>query len=147
MIERFLNGETTNGEERELYDFFAGADVPAHLEPYRAMFAWFDGGLVADAPRSVGASRPRHRFVKVAVTVMAVAAALVVCLMPRQPETYIEGYIMRNGVMITDPEIVSREMAASWELCERQLRCYEEMEDDVDAFMLELATFENKTLI
>ncbi len=144
MIERFLDGETTNSEERELYDFFASGDVPAELEPYREMFAWFDGGYGMGETPKVTAPRRRHRFAKVAATVMAAAAAVIIGLMLQQPQTYVESYIIRDGMKITDPEIVARETAASWEWCENEIRLQEEMDSNIDALMREMSTF--KTL-
>ena len=47
-VERFLNGETTNDEEQQLYRFFANNDIPAHLKPYQEMFAWYENGMIED---------------------------------------------------------------------------------------------------
>ena len=45
-IDRFMEGETSNTEEKELYRFFATEkDLPQHIAKYREMFAYFESGL------------------------------------------------------------------------------------------------------
>jgi hypothetical protein len=127
LVGRFLDGATTIAEERELYDFFADGDVPEHLEPYREMFAWFDGGLAGEARRPVTVSRPRRGFVKAALSAAAVVA-LVLLLRPEpEPETYIEMYMIQNGVKITDPAIVRPALEASQAVLDEQIKIHEEM--------------------
>lgn len=41
LIDRFFNGDTTLGEERRLYRFFAHPGVPPRFERYRGLFAGF----------------------------------------------------------------------------------------------------------
>ena len=41
LINRFLDGETTNAEEQMLYDYFAGEDIAPELMQYRDMFRWY----------------------------------------------------------------------------------------------------------
>ena len=38
LLERYFNAETTFEEEQTLRTFFSSADVPAHLEQWRALF-------------------------------------------------------------------------------------------------------------
>jgi len=38
LLDRFFEGQTSNEEERVLYEFFARPDIPAHLERYREVF-------------------------------------------------------------------------------------------------------------
>ncbi|MDO6760041.1 hypothetical protein Q4566_07500 [Tamlana sp. 2_MG-2023] len=41
LLEKYDHAETTLAEERELKRYFAEADVPAHLDVYKPMFAYF----------------------------------------------------------------------------------------------------------
>lgn len=41
LLEKYDNGETSLKEEQQLRDYFIQGDVPAHLEPFRAMFQHF----------------------------------------------------------------------------------------------------------
>ena len=46
LLQRFMDGQTTLDEERELERFFRQARLlPENLQPYREMFACFDNGL------------------------------------------------------------------------------------------------------
>jgi len=45
LIGRFLDGETTQKEEQELYRFFSGNEIPRELEVYREMFCFFSEDL------------------------------------------------------------------------------------------------------
>lgn len=40
-VERFLDGDTTCAEENELYRYFSRRNLPAEVEQYREMFAWY----------------------------------------------------------------------------------------------------------
>lgn len=46
LIDKFMNGTSSIEEEQMLADYFRQEKaVPAELEPYRKMFAYFDGGM------------------------------------------------------------------------------------------------------
>lgn len=46
LIDKFMDGTSSLDEERILADYFRQeTDIPADLEPYRKMFAYFDGGM------------------------------------------------------------------------------------------------------
>ena len=45
LVEKFLDGRTTNAEERELYAWFCTHDVPQDWEPLKDMFAWYEAGM------------------------------------------------------------------------------------------------------
>lgn len=44
-IRRFMDGETTNEEEKAIYRYFRTQQVPAHLKSYQAMFVWYEEGM------------------------------------------------------------------------------------------------------
>lgn len=49
MIDKFMSGTTTLDEEKTLGDFFRRTEhLPAELEPYRDMFAYFDNGMTGE---------------------------------------------------------------------------------------------------
>jgi hypothetical protein len=143
LVERFLDGRTTNAEERELYNFFAGGEVPAHLEPYRKMFVWYDGGLAGEeAVLPMAVPRPRRRFVKAAAAAATAMAAMISVVMLHEPaaaETYIERYMIRDGVVITDPEIVAAEMKTMRTTFDEQMRNSARMDCALD----EMASFKS----
>lgn len=46
LIDKFMDGTSSLDEERILADYFRQeTDIPADLEPYRKMFAYFDSGM------------------------------------------------------------------------------------------------------
>ena len=62
LVAKFLDGATSNEEERRLYDYFTGSRVASHLHKYKAMFEWYAGGMAAPLPPSrKGAARARCR--------------------------------------------------------------------------------------
>ena len=121
LVERFLEGETSNAEEQELYDYFAGDGVAKSLERYREMFLWYAEGM---PPGKVG---PSYR--QTLGRLLAIAASLLLLVgvgfgiyrYQKQQEEYAlyEGsYIIRNGVKITDiskilPVLKATELEAS----------------------------------
>ena len=137
MVERFLDGMTSNEEEQQLYAFFAGEDVPESLEAYKEMFAWFDGGLTQEIQKEKTAvtvpMRPKHRF-HIWGTIAAVAATVALILLIRTTSekhgfNQFEGsYIVRNGVVITDPEQIRDELEATLEyVCEEEQELLENL--------------------
>ena len=73
LLERFMEGETSLDEERELGDWFRTHEVDDDLKPYQRMFAAFDEGLPYP---SVAA--PRRRVVWWHWAAAAVIAGLLV---------------------------------------------------------------------
>lgn len=81
MIDKFMSGTTTLDEEKTLGDFFRQTErLPAELEPYRDMFAYFDNGMTgepSDKPVSHAAPVRSLRWIAgiaAAVAVIFVAA-------------------------------------------------------------------------
>lgn len=74
LLEKYDNGETTLKEEKQLQAYFAQDEVPSHLEPYRAMFQYFNTTKqehftkdVPLTPKAIGTKTySLHRWVSVA---------------------------------------------------------------------------------
>ena len=58
LVDRFLEGRTTNAEEHELYEWFATADVPDKWSDLKAMFAWYAEGM----PDKAAPAKPKPRM-------------------------------------------------------------------------------------
>jgi len=111
-VERFLNGETTNDEEQQLYRFFANNDIPAHLKPYQEMFSWYENGMIEDElpkpkARPFSFNNRVVRYVRwgIAATVLlTIGFGLGYYYQPdRTDYSLFEGsYIIRDGKKITD---------------------------------------------
>lgn len=74
LIEKYENGETSIKEEQQLRDYFAKDNVPAHLEAYRSMFAYFVKTKSERYTKEVPFSNDKHMVYKLT----AVAAALLI---------------------------------------------------------------------
>lgn len=110
-IRRFMEGETTNEEERAIYHFFRSAEVPSHLKPYQAMFAWYEAGMPEDTKPKPHAVKKRFRILPIvragiaAMLVLLVGWAWMVQTDSEQEFACYEGsYVKVNGKCITDIE-------------------------------------------
>lgn len=118
-IRRFLDGETTLAEERELYEWFGHTELPPGAEKWKEMFVWYDS-LAPEAEPAPAATPvrmlPLSRLQWLSVAAMAaILFALGVWLRPADrvaPEyqAYEGSYIMRDGEKITDLAIVVPEI-------------------------------------
>jgi hypothetical protein len=127
LLERFFDGETSNEEERTLYHFFAQEDIPLHLRRYKPVFDYFESGLEKEINRlpkeSVEPPEPlRHatpkRRLRIAVGVVAsllilLTAGLLFLKKTDAFDPYEGSYIVRNGVRITDINIIRPELEAT----------------------------------
>lgn len=75
-IHRFMEGETSNEEEKAIYRFFHTEKVPEHLKPYAPMFAWYEKGMPEMPPVDIKPSLWKQ--VSSAVWSMGIAAMLVI---------------------------------------------------------------------
>ena len=127
LLERFFEGQTSNKEEQLLYEFFASNDVPEHMLRYKQVFAYFENGVKeAFSETKTGASiiekvAPVHRIHNKKWILWSSVAAVLLILILSNPFTldnkpfnpYEGSYIVRNGVRITDPEIIRPELEAT----------------------------------
>lgn len=141
LVEKFLEGRTSNAEERELYAWFRKNEVPAEWQELKAMFEWYDAGMpeinnahsgqLSEQPtpvtRHTVTSRPRRRvrmwLTGASITAAASIAALL-WLTPTTPaiDIYEGSYIIEAGVMCDNSESIRQdieELLARAELIEQ----------------------------
>ena len=131
LVERFLEGRTTSSEERELYAWFASADVPEEWHDLKAMFAWYSEGmpetliedttshpaLNQDATTS-HAPTPRRRTIWLSGaaigTGIAAAIAALLWLTPARPafDIYEGSYIIEAGVRCDNSDYIRADIEA-----------------------------------
>jgi hypothetical protein len=110
LLERFFEGYTLNTEEQQLYDFFAGKDVPDHLQPYKPLFTCFE--VFPEAFCEKVPPVCKRQYGKWMLWPGVAAALLVLVLLnpfgsgDKPFDPYAGSYIVYNGVRITDPEII-----------------------------------------
>ena len=127
-IDRFMEAETSNAEERELYRFFATEkNLPQHIAQYREMFAYFESGLdeslsaqaLTEAEHNAAkviqlkpaeTKKPKKRIfmfaASIAASIVLISGISFGLLKNDADELYsYEGsYVMQNGKRITDKE-------------------------------------------
>lgn len=116
LIDKFLEGRTTNAEERELYEWFATTDVPDEWSDLKAMFAWYAEGMpdkAAPAKLKPRMTLRRRWWVATAAAVAACAAIVIVLLPDTKSEPimhtyniYEGSYIVEAGVRYDDIEVI-----------------------------------------
>lgn len=127
LVEKFLDGKTTNQEEQMLYDWFSANDVSKEWQPLKEMFAWYADGMPEEQielsdelqpqKRGVSLHRPRRviRWISVGVSIAAmVAVVLIATIRPRQSEfnIYEGSYIVEAGVRNDDIASIESEIEA-----------------------------------
>ncbi len=129
LVEKFLEGRTSNAEERELYAWFRENEVPAEWQELKAMFEWYEAGMpeinnahsdqLSEQPtpdtRHTVTSRP-HRRVRMWLTGAAITAAASIAallwLTPTTPtiDIYEGSYIIEAGVMCNNSESIRQDI-------------------------------------
>jgi len=129
LLDRFFEGQTNNDEERALYDFFRRDDIPDELMQYQPVMQYFESGL-ADETEDAGqtvelpplpVSQSLFSIRKHWITWCGVAASILLLLFttfylftdndPVDP--FAGSYIIRNGVRITDLDLIRPELEAA----------------------------------
>lgn len=129
LVEKFLEGRTSNAEERELYAWFRENEVPAEWQELKAMFEWYEEGMpeinnahsdqlseqsTHDTQHNA-TSRPR-RGVMMWLTGAAITAAATIAVLlwltPTTPtiDIYEGSYIIEAGVMCDNSESIRQDI-------------------------------------
>lgn len=164
-IDRFLAGETSCREERQLYDFFRRSDIPADLAGYKEMFLWY--ASLADSGRNSSTdsveepesrrqpdSSRRVRLLPMRSWQWLSAAAVVAILftiglvfrspsatVPEEYMAYEGSYIIRDGKKITDLSVVVPEIRKAERLVSERLDALNASIEEADsAFDLSVAS-------
>lgn len=116
LLDRYLDGMTTAGEEAALRQYFAkcGDGVPEEWRPYRALFAYVDDERhhAAGAGVPVAGSVPRRsrmlrRLRVIGLTAAAAVALLLVVVKGNMGQP--ENYVVIDGKVYTDRHTVKQE--------------------------------------
>lgn len=113
LLEKYMDGETSNQEEALLRSYFAtaGNDIPKEWRAYKALFAYEKEETCALQAKSKKESRGRRRIRILRITGMATAAAsvaILICLFFALPQEK-KNYAMIDGKKYTGKEIVMKE--------------------------------------
>lgn len=125
LVERFLEGQTSNAEERELYTWFAENDVPDEWQHLKQMFAWYAAGMPeqsneqSNEPQQTITHRPTRSYrvrLRWAVGAAAVVAVVVATVLRPESETtniYDGSYIIKDGVRYENLSLIEDDIEAT----------------------------------
>lgn len=104
LIDKFMSGTTTLDEEKALGDFFRQTEhLPAELEPYRDMFAYFDNGMTGEpSGKPVSHAAPVRSLRWIAGIAAAVAVIFVAAYQ------FVPGGTDETPVMQTSKSVVAQ---------------------------------------
>lgn len=120
LVEKFLDGRTTNAEEQELYAWFATADVPDEWTDLKAMFAWYREGMPETTSLVESAPKPKSRFsLSLRRGVMAISTAVAVAVVAvlmwpssHKVNIYEGSYIIESGDYCDNIEYIQEDIEA-----------------------------------
>ena len=170
LLDKFLDGATSNAEERHLHDYFLNGNVADDLARYSGMMDWFadlDGsGKRDDTAKKLSGRRLMRRRWLTGIAAAAAVAVLVATGINRfgvgeeeeydseLMEMYAGSYMMRNGKKVTDlkkvlPTILETERIATKmriearsEFTSIQNEMYEQLHETCDS-MINCMVIEN----
>ncbi len=139
LIERFFDGKTSNKEEMELYSFFSGDKIPEHLQQYIPVFQFFETGMEDEfnqtQNKTTGTKKltPKIRQWSAWIGIAASLLLLVTVFSkvmrnePKSFDPYEGSYIIRNGKVITDMDVIRPELEETVAAAAKQQQTMEKM--------------------
>lgn len=123
LIEKYLDGDTTNAEEQLLRQHFndvSSADIPEEWRVYKALFAWetncgaacrgVDRTVAAGSSEDMAARSPVKRRLNMLLTSAAASAAILMAVSVwHVPSAGRQCYAVIDGRIYTDNDVVERE--------------------------------------
>jgi len=121
LLERFFEGQTSNEEEQRLYLFFRQKTIPEELVQFKPVIKYFENGLADELGCSVQQpvrpspiSNSRKRWILwsgIAASFLIILNATLFFLKATETHDPYEGsYIIRNGLRITDLDLIRPEL-------------------------------------
>lgn len=123
LISKFESGETSVADEQALYAYFRTASLPDDLKPMKDLMAWYENGCegepeAAVKPVSIGKVGKLRMIINIAASVAVVAAIGMAAYLSGGTseasddfaEIYAGSYVIRDGVKITDPDLIREDI-------------------------------------
>jgi hypothetical protein len=155
LLERFFEGQTSNAEERQLYLFFRQKEIPEELIRFKPVVRYFENGLADELKCSPKDARAQNIAVNVpfwrnyrviwggvAASLQAILCTTLFLFKNTGTDSFdpFEGsYIIRNGVRITDLNLIRPELEATM----REVMQQEEAMEQMIAQLTEITNIEN----
>lgn len=106
LLDKYFEGQTSCEEERLLRRFFTQEDVPQHLQPYRALFAYTTREAEKHGRQTRKTARLRSMIRWTARAAACLLLALGIGQVVNTAAPAPESYVVINGVRHTDPALV-----------------------------------------
>jgi hypothetical protein len=121
LLERFFEGETSNEEEQQLYLFFRQEEIPEELAGYRPVMRYFESGLASEPEPEVQhpvvplhvSNRRKQWIIRISIAASFLILVSSTFFFFRNTDPYEGSYIVRNGVRITDLDLIRPELEAA----------------------------------
>ncbi len=120
LMDRFMAGETTCAQEQMLYEYFSRKELPKEMEQYRTMMQWYAAGMPDDISsitshrRGVMSHLRWWHYASIAASLMVLSMMCAKFIdsqsQPQEYAIYEGSYIVRDGVKITDLDIIMPEI-------------------------------------
>lgn len=137
LIEQFFKGKTSNQEERELWLYFSGENIPEHLKQYQEFFMYYSHDFMTELGASkqllMKNTQKRGGARAMMITASAVAAILVFAIIPLfrssgdRFDPYEGSYMIANGERIYDIELIQRQEKEIREMASLREKEYREI--------------------
>lgn len=126
LIDKYLDGLTSETEEQELHRWFAAAgdNLPESWQPYKSLFAYIDAqreALLSHTPPAAAPQPARRRRIRLRRLVTAAAAAAVALIITvttlhrRQPDSYavIDGKVYTDSRTVNEQALEALQIVSS----------------------------------
>jgi hypothetical protein len=138
LLENYFEGQTTVQEEKELQRFFQQNNLP---EKYRAEKAMFDYFVAEKSKKVKKVPFYRTLWVQTAATAAVIILAFGLFLQMPQGQALISGrsYMIKNGKVINDPDLVRKEALKSLDVVtgNSKSKVKTKADDEAQAIMLQ----------
>lgn len=151
LLERFFNGETTHEEEQVLYTFFRQETVPEALEPYKAVFRYFEQGIREEAAEAKPRPVKKKTIRRLAWISSAFAAAVLLAFVLLHTflstdkddfNPYEGSYMRKDGVRICNTRQLMQEEKLIEALMMQKQKEIERIDDTFEAKETEVMKLE-----
>ncbi len=139
LIERFFDGKTSNKEEKELYLFFSGDNIPERLRQYISVFQFFETGMEDECINATDETSETKKLtpkIKQWSAWIGIAASFLLLITVfsktmkndnKAFDPYEGSYIIRNGKIITDMDIIRPELEVTVAAVSKQQQTMEKL--------------------
>ncbi len=153
LLRNFFEGITTIAEEKTLYQFFNGNNVPGYLLKYKPVFEYFETGLASElnhveSKYTVLPVPGRNRWklwIGIAASLVLIVTGIGLYNYSNEPFNPYEGsYIVRNGEQIRDLGKIQHELELTIKEAAEKRKAAEELLNQLDESVKKISNLEQQ---